>query len=366
MDSTEKQQEQFIGYAALKPFDVAAGEISLVPYKFDPRPLDGDEVEISILACGICGSDVHQLTNGWKRAHFPLIPGHEFIGRITAIGTNVHHLKLNDRVGVSPVCRSCDSCEQCQDGFRQLCYKKVSTYGSLYKGYRTYGGYSNKARVQANWAIKIPDNISSEEGAPLLCAGITTYLPFIHQNIGENSVVGMVGIGGLGHLAIQWARAKKCKKVVAVSSTSAKAAEATELGATDFIALKKNGCNKSIPPEYLKSLDVLLVCGSGKSTNWDDLLSMIKTRGKLILLDLPDDPVPLTSTAFVLRHISIIGSFVGSSDDLYEMLAFASETGVRPWINKIGNTLDDVNQGIDRIMNGKAHYRLVICGEGRN
>ncbi|KAI8146738.1 chaperonin 10-like protein [Fennellomyces sp. T-0311] len=352
--------QQFTGYAALKPFNVETGETRLVSFKFDPCPLDDDEVEISILACGICGSDIHQLTNGWKRANFPLIPGHEFVGKVVAIGSKVTTLKIGDRVGVSPVIRSCDSCEQCVDGFRQLCYKKVSTYGTLYKGYRTYGGYAEKARVQESWAIKIPDNIPSDEGAPLLCAGITTYLPFKQQNIGKNQTVGIVGIGGLGHLAIQWGRAKKCKKVVAISTTSSKLEEAKELGATDFIALQ-NG----IPPEYLKSIDVLLVCGSGKSTNWDDLLSIIKTRGKLVLLDLPDDPVPFTSTAFVLRHIHIIGSFVGSSEDLHEMLEFASQTGVRPWIQKVGNSLEQVNQGIQTIMNGKAHYRVVICGEGR-
>ncbi|KAI8139138.1 chaperonin 10-like protein [Fennellomyces sp. T-0311] len=349
--------DQFTGYAALKPLDGP----QLESLTFDARPLEEDEVEISVQACGICGSDIHQLTNGWRRATFPLIPGHEFIGNITAVGDKVTDLKLGDRVGVSPVCRSCNECEQCVSQHKQLCPSKVTTYNGKYKGYTTYGGYANRVRVQSSWAIKVPENISSEEGAPLLCAGITTYLPFKHQNIGHDHSVGIVGIGGLGHLAIQWGRAKKCKKVIAFSSTGAKAKEAADLGATEFVALN----DAEAVAKYNQSVDVLLVCGSGKSTDWDVLLGLIKLRGRLVLLDIPEQPVPFSAPAFVYKHIQIIGSFVGSSEDLHEMLQFASETGVRPWIQKVGNSLDEVNRGVGLLMSGKAHYRLVICGEGR-
>ncbi|KAG0167693.1 hypothetical protein DFQ30_005751 [Apophysomyces sp. BC1015] len=221
-------------------------------------------------------------------------------------------------------------------------------------------GFADKVRVQATWAFKIPDNIESIAGAPLLCAGVTTYLPFKHYKIGKDSSVGVVGIGGLGHLAIQWANAKECKRVIAFSSSASKAAEATKLGASDFVVIKQG-----VPEEYFQSVDYLLVCGSGKSTNWDQLLELLKTHGKCVLLDVPEQPLSISAVPFVYRHISMVGSFVGSNDDVEEMLAFASEKGVRPWVQTVANTLEEVNYGVQDLIDGKAHYRLVICGRGR-
>ncbi|KAI8979904.1 alcohol dehydrogenase-like protein [Pilobolus umbonatus] len=326
--------------------------------EFEPRLLEDDEVEVEVHTCGICGTDVHQLTNGWKRATFPLIPGHEFIGTITKLGKDVKHLTLGQRVGVCPVCRSCGSCDHCNSSHGQLCFNKVTTYNGQYKGHTTYGGYANKVRLQAAWAIPIPDNIE-DESAPLLCAGITTYLPFKHQNINESTSVGVVGIGGLGHLALQWARAKKCKRVIAFSTSLKKKEEAKQLGATDFAVLSDDMAS------FIQSVDVLLVCGSGKSTDWGQLLSVIKLRGKLVLLDIPEENISIPSASFIYKHIQIVGSFIGSNDDVKEMLQFASETGVRPWVQTVGNSLEEVNKGVELLMNGKAHYRIVITGKGR-
>lgn len=211
-----------------------------------------------------------------------------------------------------------------------------------------------------------------------------SYLPFKHQNIGPETSVGVIGIGGLGHLAvsihkiklicigyvklmlhmhqIQWAKAKKCPKVLAISTSTRKQEDAKKLGATDFVVLDKNG---NFEDQYARSVDVLLVCGSGKSTNWGKLSELIKTRGKMVLIDVPDEPILLPAASLVYQHISLIGTFVGSNDDLKEMLQFASETGVRPWIQTVENTLEGVNGGIKDLINGKAHYRIVINGEGR-
>ncbi|KAF7730004.1 DEAD (Asp-Glu-Ala-Asp) box polypeptide 23 [Apophysomyces ossiformis] len=302
--------DQFTGYAALQPVVPGNKDTYLQPFKFEPRPLEEDEVEVHVEACGICGSDIHQLTNGWKRATYPLIPGHEFIGTITAVGSAVSELQLGDRVGVSPVCRSCGDCSECKSENGQFCSLKVTTYNGIYKGFKTYGGYAEKVRVQAAWAFKIPENIDSVAGAPLLCAGVTTYLPFKHYNIGKESSVGVVGIGGLGHLAIQWAKAKECKRVIAFSSSTSKADEAKQLGASDFVVIED-----SVPKEYLQSVDYLLVCGSGKSTNWSLLLELIKLHGKCVLFDVPEQPLSISPVPFVYRHISLVGSFVGSNDD---------------------------------------------------
>lgn len=159
---------------------------------------------------------------------------------------------------------------------------------------------------------------------------------------------------------MQWAKAKGCKKIVAVSTSSRKAEEAKKLGATNFIAL-----DQGIPDDLQKSVDFLIICGSGKSTNWEQLFGLIKTRGKLVLLDLPEQPIPLAPATLIYRHISIVATFVGSHEDLEEMLAFASEKGVRPWVEPVGNSLDEVNRGIEKMANGNAHYRIVISGEGR-
>ncbi|OBZ87392.1 putative mannitol dehydrogenase [Choanephora cucurbitarum] len=355
-------QDKFTGYAGLQPFVLEDESTHLQVLQFEPRPLDEDEVEIKVAACGICGSDVHQLTNGWKRATYPIITGHEFIGQITAVGDKVQSLHVGQRVGVSPVCRSCGNCVQCQTEHAQLCPSKVTTYNGKYKGHTTYGGYADRVRVQARWAIPIPDNIDSEEGAPLLCAGITTYLPFKYYEIDDTKSVGVIGIGGLGHLALQWARAKKCPNIFAISTSSKKSDDAYKLGATDFVLIDKEG---QFDDKYAQCVDVLLVCGSGKSTNWGKLTELVKTRGKIVLIDLPDEPVSLPLAALIYRHVSLVGTFVGSHEDLKEMLAFASETGVRPWIQTVENTLEGVNDGLKNLMQGKAHYRLVIKGEGR-
>ncbi|KAI8080224.1 alcohol dehydrogenase-like protein [Gilbertella persicaria] len=351
--------EKFTGYAGLEPFVLKDEKTHLQVYQFEPRPLEDDEVEIKVSACGICGSDVHQLTNGWKRATYPLIAGHEFIGQITAVGSQVRDRYVGQRVGVSPICRSCGDCVECNSAHGQLCPSKVTTYNGNYKGKTTYGGYSDRVRVQGTWAIPIPDNISDQEGAPLLCAGITTFLPFKHHNIDANTSVGIIGIGGLGHLAIQWARAKKCAQILAISTSTRKSQDAYALGATDFVVLDKDG---QFDSKYALSVDVLLVCGSGKSTNWGKLAELVKTRGKIVLIDLPDEPISMPAGALSYRHISLVGTFVGSNVDLEEMLAFASETGVRPWIQTVENTLEGVNGGIKDLIQGKAHYRIVIGG----
>ncbi|GAN08196.1 alcohol dehydrogenase-like protein [Mucor ambiguus] len=348
-------QELFTGYAGLAPFVLEDEKTHLQVHRFEPRPLDADEVEIQVAACGICGSDVHQLTNVSLVTLAIRTSGHEFIGKVTAVGDQVSNIQLGQRVGVSPVCRSCGDCTQCNNSHAQLCPNKVTTYNGKYKGFSTFGGYADKVRVQAAWAIPIPENISDTEGAPF-------YLPFKHQNIGPETSVGVIGIGGLGHLAIQWAKAKKCHKILAISTSTRKQEDATKLGATDFVILDKDG---NFEDHYARSVDVLLVCGSGKSTDWGKLSELIKTRGKMVLIDVPDEPILLPAAALVYQHISLIGTFVGSNDDLKEMLEFASQTGVRPWIQTVENTLEGVNGGIKDLINGNAHYRIVIDGEGR-
>lgn len=164
------------------------------------------------------------------------------------------------------------------------------------------------------------------------------------------------------HHQIQWAKAKQCKKVLAISTSDRKREDATKLGATDFLILSEDG---TYDTKYTRSVDVLLVCGSGKNTNWTKLVELVKVTGKLILIDLPEQPLVIESAAVVYGNVTIVGTYVGCPDDLKEMLQFADETGVRPWVTTVDNTLAGVNQGVKDLINGKSHYRIVIDGIGR-
>ncbi|RUS31328.1 chaperonin 10-like protein [Jimgerdemannia flammicorona] len=381
------QGEQFHAWAALQKYVHSDESTKLVPWSFTPRPLNDDDVEIKITHCGICGTDIHQLTNvstiqsqllllpeismlltlppslqGWNRAVYPLVPGHEFVGHVTHLGSSVTHLKQGDRVGVSPVCASCGGCGLCAGGHAQLCADKVTTYNGTYKGFQTYGGYADRVRVQAKWAVRIPDAIGSDEAAPLLCAGITTYTPFKHHNIGANTRVGIVGIGGLGHLAVQWARAKSCRRILVISSSDSKRAESTTLGATGFITLSDPNLNALPTSPLAKSLDVLFVTGSSATIPWAALLNLVDNLGKVVLLDLPEVPISLPAASLIYRHISLVGSFTGSTEDLEEMLTFAAEKGVRPWIKKV--PMAEVNKGVDMVIKGGVRYRVVLVKDG--
>ncbi|RUS16787.1 chaperonin 10-like protein [Endogone sp. FLAS-F59071] len=356
------QDEQFTAWAALQPYVLEDDSTKLVPWSFTPRPLEDDDAELKVTHCGICGTDIHQLTNGWNRAVYPLVPGHELVGHVTRLGAGVTWLSVGDRVGVSPVSASCGHCQLCTSGHSQLCADKATTYNGVYNGHRTYGGYADRVRVQAKWAVKIPEAIESDVAAPLLCAGITTYLPFKYHNIGESTRVGIVGIGGLGHLAIQWARAKSCPRILVISSSSTKRDESFGLGATEFITLSDPDLTALPTSPYTKSLDVLIITGSSPSTPWPALLNLLDNFGKCVLLDLPEEPIPIPAASLVYRHASLVGSFVGSYEDVAEMLAFAAEKGVRPWIETV--PMAEVNRGLNKVMKGGVRYRVVLVKEG--
>lgn len=170
--------------------------------------------------------------------------------------------------------------------------------------------------------------------------------------------VGVVSRLNAFFVQLQWGRAKQCHKIVAISSTNAKADEAVKLGATEFISLQEG-----LPSSSL--VDVLFVCGTGPSTSWSELMGLVHVGGKVVVLDIPEQPISIPPSALVHRQISMVGTYVGSNSDIHDMLQLASQAGVRPWIQKVGKSLEEVNQGVLDLMAGKAHYRLVICGEGR-
>ncbi|KAF9150473.1 hypothetical protein DFQ26_001592, partial [Actinomortierella ambigua] len=284
---------------------------------------------------------------------------HEIIGQVVARGDKVSaKLSLGDRVGVGAMVDSCKECEYCQQGLEQQCKKMAFTYNDTFKEEGrpgvTYGGYADRIRVPAEWAFKIPEEISSAEAAPLLCAGITTYAPLARYGAGPTKRVGVLGLGGLGHLGVQFARAFNSKEVVVVSTSDSKRADAQKLGATRFI--------NSRSPEQMaagaESIDLLLVTSFGTDTDYNQILSLVANNGICVLLGLPEKPLPLSPSSLITRHIQLTGSLIGGRQMTEEMLHFAAKHNVRPWVEKM--PMSDANAAVKHMMEGKPHYRIVM------
>ncbi|KAG0201581.1 hypothetical protein BGX33_010230 [Mortierella sp. NVP41] len=347
----EDTSATFTGWAS-------TGTLPLKKFSYHPRPLGPKDIEIEITHCGICGSDVHTMTGGWGELKLgPCITGHEIVGSVVAAGPQSVR-QLGDLVGVGCIVEACRECKDCKAGFEQLCKQAVFTYNSTYKDgsdAKSYGGYADRVRVHSEFAYKIPSEISAAEAAPLLCAGITTYLPLKKYGAGPGKKVGVLGIGGLGHLGIQWAAAMKADEVVAISTSDNKREEAKKLGATKFV----NSRNAEERKAALQSLDILLLTSNDKDTDWAELIEYVANHGTLVLLALPEvATIAIPPGSLLRRHVSIAGSLIGGRPDTQEMLEFAAKTGVRPWIEKM--PMSDANAAIKHMQEGRPRYRIVM------
>ncbi|KAF9089475.1 hypothetical protein BGX29_012042 [Mortierella sp. GBA35] len=347
----EDTSATFTGWAS-------TGTLPLKRFSYHPRPLGSKDVEIEISHCGVCGSDVHTITGGWgELKHGPCIPGHEIVGTVVAAGPQSSH-QIGQRVAVGTVVDTCGECKECKEGNDQVCPQAVYTYNATYKdgsGAIAYGGYADRIRVNSQWAFTIPNEISSAEVAPLLCAGITTYSPLKKYGAGPGKRVGVLGIGGLGHLAIQWAAAMKADEVVAISTSDNKREEAKKLGATKFV----NSRNEAERKAAAHSLDILLLTSNATNTNWAELIEYVANHGTLVLLALPEvATVAIPPGSLLFREIGIVGSIVGGNSITQEMLEFAAKTGVRPWIEKM--PMSDANAAMKHMQEGSPRYRIVM------
>ncbi|KAF9957377.1 hypothetical protein BGZ72_001867 [Mortierella alpina] len=350
INTSEDHSVSFHGWAS-------TGTANLKQWSYHPRPLGPEDVEIEISHCGICGSDIHTITSGWgELQHGPCIPGHEIVGKIVAKGTKSHH-EIGDLVGTGAMVGACGDCAQCKSGFDQLCEKMTLTYNSTYKdgrGGKTYGGYADRVRVHSEYVFKIPSEISAAEAAPLLCAGITSYSPLKQHGAGPGKTVGVIGIGGLGHLGIQWARALNCDEVVAISTSDSKREESKKLGASKFVNVKNEEEFQSIA----KSLDIVLCTSYDKNQDWGKLLDLVAPRGTFVLLAAPEVPLTIRGTSLLMRQIALVGSLIGGKESVKEMLQFAAEKNVRPWIEKM--PMNDANAAVKHMMEGRPRYRVVM------
>lgn len=323
----------------------AAGE-SLQPFEFEFGQLPDDQVEVAVEHCGLCHSDLSMRDNEWGMSQFPLVPGHEAIGRVTAVGAGVLGLKVGQRVGVGWTAHSCQHCGQCLDGKHNLC---ASAQPTLVK---RHGAFAERVRVDGLWAVPIPDGLDPADAGPLLCGGITVFAPLREFAIPPTAKVGVVGIGGLGHLALQFARAWGCE-VTAFTSSDAKGEEAKGFGAHHWV----NSRDSKAIAKLAGSLDLILVTANAK-LDWDAYIAALAPNGRLHVVGAVLEPIPVQAFSLIMGQKSISGSPTGSRKAIDEMLAFAARHQILPKTEHF--PMSRVNEALDHLKAGKARYRVVL------
>ena len=333
--------------AEIRGLAAHAAGAQLLPYKYIVGELGSHEVEIRISHCGICHSDLHLINNDWGFSKYPFIPGHEIVGTVTAVGSEVSTHKVGARVGVGWQADSCGVCEWCRQGDDHLCPRSQPTCVGR------HGGYADSIRVNARFAIPVPEALESENVAPLLCAGITVYSPLRNLLARPASRIGVVGIGGLGHLALQFARAFGCE-VTAFSSSKDKEAEARKLGADHFVNTRENGEIK----KATGSLDLLLSTVSADQ-DFQSFLALLRPKGTLVVLGASPSPLQIPAFSLILGQKAVAGSPTGSPRDLHEMLDVAARHQVRAITERFA--MKDANKAVERVKKNQVRYRAVLA-----
>jgi len=324
----------------------AAGA-ELLPFRYDPGELGPHQVEISITHCGICHSDLHLISNDWGISQYPFIPGHEIIGTVSAVGTEVRSLDPGMRVGLGWQSDSCGECEWCCRGLENLCLSQEATC------VRRHGGYANRVRANARFVMRIPDSLPSEQAAPLLCGGITVYSPVRDHGINPSSRVGVVGIGGLGHMAIQFARVFGAE-VTAFSTSTGKEDEARSLGAHHFINSRESKAMKDVAGSF----DFILNTANADQ-DWNVYVQALRPTGTLCFVGVPPSPVSLHAFPLVAGIRTVTGSPIGSPQRIREMLDVAARHGVKATTELF--TMSKANEAIEKVKKYKVRYRAVLA-----
>jgi uncharacterized zinc-type alcohol dehydrogenase-like protein len=312
------------------------------------------DVLIDIKFAGICHSDIHQAREGWGEAIFPMVPGHEIAGVVSEVGSGVTRFTVGDRVGVGCMVDSCRECENCEAGLEQYCLNgHVGTYNALDKnGETTYGGYSQKIVVDENFVVRVPDGLSLDVAAPLLCAGITTYSPLRHWNAGPGKKVAVLGMGGLGHMGVKIAHALGAE-VTVLSQSLRKKEDGLKLGADHYYATS----DPRTFEELRGTFDIILSTVSAP-LDFGAYLSLLKVDGALVNVGAPEDPISLNLFSVIVGRKTLAGSMIGGIAETQEMLDFCAEHGLGAEIELID--ADQINEAYERVLNSDVRYRFVI------
>lgn len=340
---------------ATKAYAVQSATTPLGPFTLDRRDVKPNDVHIEILYCGVCHSDIHQARNEWGGSKYPMVPGHEIVGRIVKVGSEVKNFKVGDLAGVGCFVDSCRTCPACASGEEQYCDNGMTgTYNSFERGTTnlTFGGYSDNIVVDEKYTLKVSDKLPLEGVAPLLCAGITTYSPLRYLGVGKGHKVAVLGLGGLGHMAVKFA-ASFGAEVTMLSGSPSKEADAKKLGAHHFVLTSDAEKMKSVAGTF----DYILNTVSAPH-DYSAYLKLLTTNGTMIVVGIPPVPQPVPASDLIMKRKTIMGSLIGGIRETQEMLDYCAEHNIVSDVEVIN--ADYINTAYERMLKGDVKYRFVI------
>jgi len=338
-----------------KAFAAQASDTPLAPFSLRRRDPGPHDVQIEILYCGVCHSDIHQVRNEWHNTVYPCVPGHEIVGRVTKVGGNVTGFREGDLAAVGCMVNACRHCPNCEAGLEQFCDSgAIFTYNApdAVSGGVTYGGYSDGIVVDENFVLRVPAGLDLAATAPLLCAGITTYSPLRHWKVGAGQKVGVVGLGGLGHMAVKFANAFGAH-VVLFTTSPGKTADARRLGADEVVISR----NPDEMRRHANSFDFILDTVSAQH-DLNAFLALLKRDATLTLVGVPEQPLPVASFNLIFQRHRLAGSLIGGIRETQEMLDYCGARGITSDIEII--PIQKINEAYERMLRSDVKYRFVI------
>ncbi|MDX2002174.1 MAG: NAD(P)-dependent alcohol dehydrogenase [Chitinophagales bacterium] len=338
-----------------KAYAVQNAESPLGPFTFNRREPGVKDVLIDILYCGICHSDIHQARNEWGGSIYPMVPGHEIVGRVVRVGSGVSKFKEGDLAGVGCFVDSCRTCPSCQQGLEQYCENGMSgTYNGLEQDKKTptYGGYSTQIVVDEKYVLKVSDKLSLDAVAPLLCAGITTWSPIMQWKMGKGHRIGVVGLGGLGHMAVKFGAALGAE-VTVLSTSASKEQDAKALGAHKFAVTRDEATVKSLRGYFDFIIDTV-----SAEHDLNLYINLLKRDGTMVLLGVPPTPPVVQTMGLIMQRKRLAGSLIGGIKETQEMLDFCAEHNITSEVEVI--PISYVNEAYERMLKSDVRYRFVI------
>ena len=338
-----------------KAYAVQDATSPVAPFTIERREPRERDVVIEISHCGICHSDIHQARNEWNNAIYPMVPGHEIVGKVTRVGSAVKKLAVGDTVGVGCLVDSCRTCPSCKDGLEQYCEAAmVGTYNAYEKGTKdiTFGGYSERIVTDEDFVLKVSPKLDPARVAPLLCAGITTWSPLRHWKVQKGQRVGVIGLGGLGHMAVKLARALGAEVTVFTTSPSKKA-DALALGAHDVVLSKDAAAMAAQAERFDFIIDTV-----SAPHDYNAIIGLLKRDGALTLVGAPPTPAEIIGFGLIMKRRSVSGSLIGGIKETQEMLDFCAEHEILADVEVIAAS--KINEAYERMLKGDVKYRFVI------
>ncbi|QEL15790.1 NADPH-dependent aldehyde reductase Ahr [Limnoglobus roseus] len=335
--------------AAIKAYAATKAKGPLAPFEYEPGPLGSEQVEINVSHCGVCHSDLSMLDSEWGPTNYPLVPGHEVVGTVGAVGSNVKTLKVGQRVGLGWFSGSCMHCKQCMSGDHNLCPTAEQTI------WGRHGGFADRVRCKEEWATPLPDGLDPATAGPLFCGGVTVFNPIVQFDVRPTHKVGVIGIGGLGHLALQFLNKWGCD-VTAFSSSAGKADEAKKLGAHHVVNSRDDAAMAKLAGQF----DFILVTVN-VPLNWPAYINALAPKGRLHLVGAVGEPIPIAAFPMIMAQRSLSGSPLGSPVTTATMLDFCTRHKIAPVTEFY--PMSKVNDAIEHLRAGKARYRIVLTND---